>query len=225
MVGLAAMKATFSIGHDMRRAGHRFVADQRALAAVEFAFILPLMLVLFFGTIDFSQGIAVDRKVSLTAGALSNVTSEAPVTTGVVPTIADTDLQNIFTASISIMVPYSPTPTKAQISEIYVDSTLKATIQWSRAATIGNGATQATLTGSTRNPGDNVTSLVPPQLLIKQTYLILSEVSYQYVPTIGYVMAPTGVNLADVSYSRPRLGTCIQYNNVPALQNNQCPLP
>ena len=226
MVGLATMKTTFRIWRDMRSTGRRFLADQRALAAVEFAFILPLMLVLFFGTIDFSQGIAVDRKVSLTASTLSNVTSETPVTTANVPTIADSDLQGIFTASVSIMMPYSPTPTKAQISQIYIDSSLKATVQWTRAATIDAGATQATLTStSTRTPGDDVTQVIPSPLLVKQTYLLFSEVSYLYVPIIGYVMAPTGVKLADVAYGRPRLGACIQYNNVPVLQNNNCPLP
>lgn len=219
------MKTTFRTGRNMRSTGRRFLADQRGLAAVEFAFIVPLMLVLFFGTIDLSQGIAVDRKVSLTASTLSNVTSQTPVTTANVPTIADADLQGIFTASISIMMPYSPTPTKVQISQIYIDSTKKATIQWSRAATISAGASQAALATSTHTPGDDVTSMIPTQLLVKQTYLILSEVSYQYVPTIGYVMAKTGVNLADVSYGRPRLGTCIQYNNVPVLQSNNCPLP
>jgi Flp pilus assembly protein TadG len=226
MVGLAAMKAIFVIERDTcSSTGRRFLADRRGLAAVEFAFIVPLVLVLFFGTIELSQGIAVDRKVSLTASTLSTVTSQTPVTTANVPTIADADLQGIFTASISIMAPYSPTPTKAQISEVYIDSSYKATVQWSKAATIGAGATQATLATSTHNAGDDVTPIIPSQLLIKQTYLLISEVSYKYVPTIGYVMAPTGVNLADVSYGRPRLGRCIQYNNVPALQNNDCPTP
>jgi Flp pilus assembly protein TadG len=220
------MTPTFKIWRDLRRTGRRFTRDQRALAAVEFAFIVPLMLVLFFGTVEFSQGIAIDRKVTITAGALSNLMSEAPIPTGDnVQTVADIDLQNMFTASISIMMPYSPTPTKAQISEIYVDSKGAATVNWSKAATIASGSSQATLTTSTRNAGDNVTSIIPSQLLIKQTYLILSEVSYRYVPTIGYVMAPTGVNLSDASYSRPRLGTCIVYNNVPPLTNSACPLP
>jgi Flp pilus assembly protein TadG len=220
------MTSTFKSWRDLRRTWRRFIRDRRALAAVEFAFIVPLMLVLFFGTVEFSQGVAVDRKVTLTAGALSNLTSETPIPTGsVVPTVADADLQNMFTASISIMTPYSPTPTIAQISEIYIDSSKNATVSWSKAATIGSGATQATLATSTRNAGDNVTSLIPSQLLIKQTYLILSEVSYRYVPAVGYVMSPTGVNLSDSSYSRPRLGTCIVYNNVPVLTNNACPLP
>ena len=39
-----------------------------------------------------------------------------------------------------------------------------------------------------RSPGDVVTSIVPAALLVKQTYLIFSEVSYLYTPAVGYVM-------------------------------------
>jgi hypothetical protein len=63
---------------------------------------------------------------------------------------------------------------------------------------------------------------VPPTLLVKQTYVILSEVGYLYVPTIGYVMAKSGVNLTDVSYTRPRQVACVTYNGVPTLD---CPTP
>jgi Flp pilus assembly protein TadG len=225
VIGLAAMNRTIKISRYMRRAAGDFAADRRALAAVEFAFILPLMLVLFFGTIEFSTGIAVDRKVSLTANTLSNLLSETPgVSPGDSATITDTDLQNIFTASIAVMMPYRPTPTNAQISQVYVDSSGVARVQWSRAATIASGATQATLTSSTHSPGDVIT--IPSPLVVNRTYLILSEVSYRYVPTIGYVMASSGVNLNDVSYSRPRQSSCIVYNNVPVLVGNTtCPLP
>ena len=50
--------------------------------------------------------------------------------------------------------------------------------------------------------GDIVT--LPPALLVKQTYLIFSEVSYLYTPTVGYVMGKAGVTLSDVAYTRPR---------------------
>jgi TadE-like protein len=212
------------IWHRMREAGHGFVADCRALAAVEFAFILPLMLVLFFGTVEFSSGVAIDRKVTLIARTLSDITSQATGTLSPpVATINDTYLQNVFTASISIVKPYDDSPTIAQISEIYVDSSRVARIQWSKGATIGAGASQATLGASTHSAGDIIT--IPSQLLVPQTYLIFSEVSYRYVPTIGYVMVKTGVNLSDVAYTRPRQSTCIVYNNAPALQAGSCPLP
>jgi hypothetical protein len=110
------------------------------------------------------------------------------------------------------------TPTNARVSEIYIDLSGNATIQWSKSATIGSGATQATLTSSTRSPGDNVTSFVPSALLVKQTYLIWSEVSYLFTPAVdfGGLMAKTGVTLSDVAFSRPRSVTCVVYNKLPA---------
>lgn len=182
----------------------RFARDRRGLAAVEFALILPLMLLLFFGTVEFSSGVAVDRKVTLMARTLSDLTSQSI-------SVADSDLTNFFSASVGIMTPYDPSPTKTTLSEIYVDSTLTAKIQWSKAATIASGATQAVLTPSTRNAGDNVTSIVPAALLIAQTSLIFSEVSYKYVPTVGYVMAKAGITLSDVAYTRPRQANCVIY--------------
>ena len=69
-------------------------------------------------------------------------------------------------------------------------------------------------------------SVVPAALLVKQTYLIFSEVNYKYLPLggTGYVVAKTGIPLSDVSYTRPRQNTCITYNGVPVLNNNTCPM-
>src|ERR1700716_1821793 len=182
--------------------------DQSGIAATEFAVIVPIMLVMFFGTVEFSSGVAVARKVTLVAKTLSDLVSQAG------PPIDDNYLKNVFTASIAIMPPYPAAPTKAQVSEIYVDSNNIAKIQWSKAATIGSGATAATLTASTRNAGDIVT--VPQDLLIAQTYLIFSETNYLYTPTVGYVMGMSGVTLKDFAYTRPRQVSCVIYNNAPA---------
>jgi Flp pilus assembly protein TadG len=192
-----------------------FVADSKALAAIEFAMILPLMLVMFFGTVEISTAVAIDRKVTLMARMLSDLTSQSS------GTVTDSYLQNAFTASIAVASPYDATPVKATISEVYVSSSNVATISWSKAATISSGATQATLTTSTRNAGDTVTTAIPAKLLVAKSYLIFSEVSYQYKPTGGYVVK-SALNLSDVSYTRPRQVSCIIYNSVPAAS---CPTP
>jgi Flp pilus assembly protein TadG len=196
----------------LRRCAADMLANCSGIAATEFAVIVPIMLAMFFGTVEFSSGVAVDRKVTIIARTLSDLTSQSPPPTAQSPwaKVYDSDLQNIFTASISILKPYSSTPATATISEIYIDSSNNATITWSKAATIAANATQATLTASSRNPGDPVPTL-PAQLLVKQTYLILSEVTYLYTPTIGYVMGKTGVNLGDVAYTRPRQVVCVVY--------------
>lgn len=217
------MKAISAMWLRARHKAIDMLADCRGIAATEFAVVVPIMLVLFFGTVEFSSGVAVDRKVTLIARALSDLTAQTPPPSlnSTSATMTDTYLQNVFTASIAIMAPYAPSPVKATITEIYVDSNKIAKVQWSKAAVVsGDAATQATLTGSNRSAGDVVTSLVPSNLLVKQTYLIFSEVSYLYVPTIGYVMAKSGVNLSDVAYTRPRQAYCVIYNNAPT---DPCP--
>lgn len=167
-----------------------FLGDRTGIAAVEFSFILPLMLVLFFGTVEFSQGIAVDRKVTIMARTLADLTSQNI-------SLTSAQLNNIFAASTAIMTPYSAAPVNSTVAELYVDpNTLAARVQWS----VGSAPLAV---------GSTVT--IPSQLQIGGTYLIYSQISYLYVPTIGYVMAPQGVNLSDVAYSRPRQSSCVLY--------------
>jgi Flp pilus assembly protein TadG len=205
-----------------------FLRDRRGVAAIEFAIFLPMMLLLFFGTVEFCSAVAIDRKVTLAARTLSDLTSQQPQsangnTHNNVAVIVDSDLQNNFSSSIGIMASYDPSPTRATVSEVYVDNTGIATVQWSKAATVASGASTATLTASSRNAGDNVTAIIPTQLLVHKTYLIFSEISYTYIPTVGWVLAKTGISLSDVSYTRPRQALCITYNNLPALSSNACP--
>ena len=164
--------------------------DCRGVAATEFAIVIPIMLVAFFGTVEFCSAVAVDRKVGIMARTLSDLTSQNT-------SVTDPQLTNIFNASTQIMTPYSTTPLQSTISELYVDpNTLAARVQWSQ------GANQ-------RSIGSTVA--IPSALQIGGTYLIFSEVRYQYVPTIGYVLAKTGISLSDLSYTRPRQSVCVMY--------------
>ena len=70
------MKPMTRIWLRMRRRALKLLGDKRGVAAVEFAVIVPVMLVLFFGMDEFSSGVAVDRKVTLMARTLSDLTSQ-----------------------------------------------------------------------------------------------------------------------------------------------------
>lgn len=178
--------------------------DCSGIAATEFAVIVPLMLVMFFGTVEMSSGIAVDRKVTLVAHTLSDLTSQSDV-------VADSDLKNFFSASYAILTPYPATPTQATITEIYVNASKVAKVQWSKSATVSQSGTTVTavLKNSPRTQGQVIT--IPSALATGETYLIMSEVSYLYTPAVGYVMGKAGVTLADKSYTRPRQSTCVRY--------------
>jgi Flp pilus assembly protein TadG len=173
-----------------------FWRDGSGVAATEFAVIVPLMLVLFFGVVEFSTAVAVDRKVTIVARTLSDLTSQNT-------SVTDTQFTNFFNAGNQVMSqyaqpPYPTTTLHSTISELYVDpNTHTAKVQWSK--------------GYAMRPTSQVVT-IPTALNVDGTYLILSEVSYLYTPTVGYVMGTSGVNLADVSYTRPRQSSCVLYN-------------
>jgi Flp pilus assembly protein TadG len=186
----------------LRHCALRLSKDCSGVAATEFVMIVPIMLTMFFGMVEFSSGVAVDRKVTLVARTLSDLTSQSV-------SVADTDLSNFFAASVGILTPYSASPTQSTLTELYVDPTThKARVQWSKASTF-NSSGAVVLAISSHLPGDIIA--IPPALAVDGTYLIWSEVSYNYVPAVGYVMAKTGVNLSDATYTRPRQSSCVMY--------------
>ncbi len=195
------MKSILKMGVCARLSAGALLQDCRGIAATEFAVIVPIMLVMFFGTVEFSSGVAVDRKVTLVARTLSDLTSQGATAT-------DSTLGNSFAAANAIFYPYPATPSAATITELYVDSrTLQVKVVWSRSATISPAGTVVLGTGHSCS----VIPTIPSALAVGGTYLIWSEVSYLYKPTIGYVMAKAGITLSDVAYTRPRQSIDVPY--------------
>jgi len=189
--------------------------DRSGLAAVEFAMIFPIMVVLYFGVVEFSSAIAVDRKATQVARTLSDLTSQSM-------TVADTDIKNFGEAAKAIMTPYPPSPLVSSITEVYIDKVSGvARVQWSKGLTIGPTGDVSIAAAAPHNPGDVVT--LPLALVAaKGTFVIWSEVSYKYTPAVGIMLAQTGITFRDVAYTRPRLVLCVTY---PAAGLSDCAAP
>jgi Flp pilus assembly protein TadG len=182
-----------------RRSAMRLRRDQRGNAAVEFAVIVPLMLVMFFGTVEFSSAVAVNRKISMITQQLADLASRYT-------TVNDTDVTNFGTIGDAMLTPYSATPLKATITEIYIDPTSGvARAQWSKGD-VPRG------TGTTVPVPANLIARDSSNKIIANQYLIFSEATYLYTPAVGYVMGVAGVTLSDKTYMRPRLSSCVLYN-------------
>ena len=170
-----------------------FAKDRRGISAVEFAMLLPLMVTLYLGVIEVSQGVGIDRKVTLTTRTMADLASR-------VTSINNADMTNLLGASAAVMAPYDKPPyelsrLKIVLSAVTIDANSIAKIAWSD-----------TLNGSKRSVGSTVT--LPSVLVVPNTTLIWSEVSYNYSPVFGYVL--TGdMNLSDQIYMRPRLSDTI----------------
>lgn len=187
------------------RLGRRLRDDCRGLAAVEFAFILPLMLVLTFAMIETTDGIAIDRKTDITARTLSDlIAAMQPASAGGgTVSVTDSDIRDAFVASASIMAPYPASVIEAKVSQIRIDADGNATVVWSKGW-INNEIT----TG--HEPGAVTLKASQQGLLTPNTYLIWSEVKYFYRPKVPYLMQ-AGFLAPHEGFSRPRYAPCISY--------------
>ncbi len=188
-------RAMTALGNRLARRLSRFGRDRRGVSAVEFALLLPVMVTLYLGSVEVSQGIATDRKVTLTAHALADLSTQFA-------NIADSDMTNILNASSAIMAPYSVANLQGVVSQLAIDNNGNATVSWS----------DATSNGTARTPGSAAT--IPSALATPNSYLILGEVAYNYNPTFGYVLTGA-LTLKDQIYMQPRQSVCVQRNSAP----------
>jgi Flp pilus assembly protein TadG len=84
-IRLAALSASVAgLLQGMRRAEalsrhlRGLIRDQRGVSAVEFAMLLPLMITLYLGAVEISQGVGIDRKVTLTTRTVADRASTMP---------------------------------------------------------------------------------------------------------------------------------------------------
>lgn len=170
----------------------QMIRDQRGVSAVEFAMILPMMLTLYIGSVEVSNGVSTDRKISITARTLADLVSQST-------SVTNADMANIFSAATAVMTPYPVNTLSAVVSAVNVDAQGVAKIGWSDAQNASARAVNSTVT-------------IPGGLAVPNTQLIWSEVKYVYTPTIGYVVTGS-LNLTEQSFIRPRQGTTV--NRVP----------
>ncbi len=178
------------------RVYRNFAASTRGVAAIEFAVIMPVLLLMFLASFDAGRAITIYMKVRSTTFTVGAITNQYT-------TIQSSDMQAIVGASSAVLAPYSSAPAVVTISQIKVSSGNQATVSWSYSL---NGAARAQGSSVTL-PGSLVTSTLCGSY---PCYLILSEVSYQYTPSFGYFL--TGpIKLSDSLYVTPRSSACILY--------------
>jgi Flp pilus assembly protein TadG len=165
----------------------RFARDRRGVSAVEFALVAPLLIALYLGCVEVSDGVSADRKVTLTASTVANLA-------GRVTTITAADMTNILDASSAIIAPYSTSNLAITVSCLDIDKDKNATVKWSAAR---NGAARATGSSYTFDSANSA-------LDIANSQLILAEVTYAYTPIIGYTITGT-LTLSDHMFMSPRI--------------------
>ncbi|WP_075995394.1 TadE/TadG family type IV pilus assembly protein [Salaquimonas pukyongi] len=97
-----------------RLAAAAFRDDIKGVAAIEFAFIAPLMLLLYVGTIEISGALSANRKLSRVSSTLGDLLTQAECFT-------DPVLNDIIKIADDIMYPYSNS-LKIRLTGILIDN-------------------------------------------------------------------------------------------------------
>lgn len=173
----------------------RFAHDRRAVAAVEFALIMPFMLMLYMGSIELSQLISVDRKVASVASTVGDLVarSNGEITAG--------QVDDYFDASRLIMTPYPAGGLKQLVTLVSIDAGGDTSVEWSRPF---NGATAKTNGASYPLPSE-ITDIAA------DSYVVVSEAQLQYEPWGGYFFN-SSFNLYKQYFHVPRFGEEIEMN-------------
>jgi len=165
------------------------MSDRSGLSAVEFALILPVMLLLYLGGCELTQALAIKRLVSITSGTVTNLVAQYTTIS------VSTQMPDILNASAQVLTPYPSSNATVVVTCITVDANGVATVAWSQA-----------LNGTGRTVGTIFT--LPASLDTPNTTVILGETTYAYTPFYDFLNMGS-VPLYSAVYMFPRASSTI----------------
>jgi Flp pilus assembly protein TadG len=149
----------------------RFLKDRRGVAASEFAMSLPFLVLLYIGGYQLSDAISAYRKVATATRTVADLTSQFT-------SVSYDDLDTILNASAQVLNPYKISAAKLTVSQIHIDGSGNATVDWSR----GKNITRLT-------PGTAFT--LPASIRTPNSYVIVASINYTYTPVAASGMIGT----------------------------------
>jgi Flp pilus assembly protein TadG len=172
----------------------RFLRDPRGISAVEFAFVFPVMVLLYLGGTAVTQGVVLKRKTTLVTRTIGDLVSQYTQ-------IVDTDKTAIFNAATAVILPYAAGQLSVIVSSVKIDASGNATIDWSDST--------ATTTPHTANAPVTLPAGIAPtdanNLPVAGATVIWAEASYAYTLPVGTsLLGRTSMTLSEQFYLRPR---------------------
>ncbi|HHZ08786.1 MAG TPA: pilus assembly protein [Rhizobiales bacterium] len=176
-------------------------ADRRGVAALEFALIAPLLLSMYFLTMEVGQGIETNKKVGRAASMVADLVTQQQSTT-------KAELNAILDIGSALLQPYSRSKPTIVITAIEVtdETTPKVKVVWSRKMV--NGAYSADQAAGT-------ITTIPNALKIKGSFLVRVQSSLDYYPVITWAAGDKGMlgltaafdklEMSETYYLRPRM--------------------
>ncbi len=166
----------------------RFSKNEDGVAAIEFAFIAPVMLFMYFGMAEVATAISVDRRISHSANVAGDLATQSE-------TVSADEMTEIMTATMLVM----GIPTNRQNGvTIEIASYARA----SDDSIIENGKAVLKGTNGIDFPAFNAADL-DSRILSSSSGVVVARVNYIYEPLKLRYM-PTDFDLSEVFMLKPR---------------------
>lgn len=170
----------------------RAIRDRKGAAAVEFAMILPVMLLLYLGTFEASNALIMKRRVDSAAETVGGIVARSPE-------MDDTRMRNVLLISDAIVGQARGAKPEITITTVKTDAEGKATVDWSRRGTASAAARGTPYTLPTDLQG------------LAGAYFVFAKVSYRHVPLFGLGGAFGTMDFERTFAFRPRKGSEIAW--------------
>jgi Flp pilus assembly protein TadG len=180
----------------LRSLPQRFARGEEGVAAVEFALILPLLLLLYFGSMEAAVLFTADKRVNSVSATVGDLVSQWDARDGKIPTAT---MNDYFSAAAGILAPYSTPTLKQVITVVQVKANGTTKILWSQGY---NGGLARTV----GQPFAGLPTTSAMNMMAVGGCVIAAETTYLYKPLLGLVFNPA-LTLAHTNYFMPRLGS------------------
>lgn len=162
--------------------------DERGTAVVEFAFVLPIMVMLFIGVIEVTNVLRLDRKVVAAAQTTADLVTQRRE-------VNNAQLDDILTAAELIFEPFPAAAHSVGIVGVRYDpDTGDPTVDWTKSKNGGNVSDALALAAGLGQPGEGI---------------VVVRVSYSYTPLFfDFVMGATDIE--ETAVLRPRRSAFVE---------------
>ncbi len=166
--------------------------DLKGVSGLEFAMIAPMLIGMYLGVAEVSLGVSHSRKVSRVAGTLADLVAQST-------DVTSCEVDGIMNAAVAVMAPYDASGLVMNVVGVEIDEDENATVVWARANS-----------GSTPAVGSSYP--IPDDIRIADTFLVVSNVTYEYSPSLGANLLDT-FHFDETNYNAPRLSTTVAFTS------------
>lgn len=175
-----------------------FLRERGGIAYLEFALSLPLLLVLFMGSVEVTRYIIIAQKLEKATTTMSDIVAQSD-------NITTTELDQLVDAVRQIMLPYSfPENGYVIVSSVTKNGTAAPRVSWQYSG--GGTWLQQSQVGTAGSTALWIPFVPPNNQMEDKENIIVAEVFYRYTPLMsGSVIGSR--TIYKYSTFKPRLGT------------------